>query len=179
VTLPLAQERAALLVYDMAEPAASTEPSVVAALPRFEQVVSRCRQAGVPVCYAFPARDLAHTPLPIAAAIGPRPGERVLGHVGSGAFTGTDLEDYLRDHGRSALLITGMAVDRGCNMTARDALNRGVQPILVRGLCFTRDILDSPVGPVPKADVERVHLAALHRIGAGIMTADEVLAALA
>jgi hypothetical protein len=49
---------------------------------------------------------------------------------------------------------------------------------MVQGACFAQDIAESPVGPVSKEDIERVHLAALYRQGIEIMTIDEVVAAL-
>ena len=77
-----------------------------------------------------------------------------------------------------AFLITGNAVDRGLSDTARQARDWDTRAIMVRGACFTHDIPDSPVGSVSKEDVERVHLAALHRHGIDVMTVDEVIGAL-
>jgi nicotinamidase-related amidase len=172
--------RTALLIYDMtqtlAEEGRHLEPWVVDGMPGLARLLGRCREAGVLVTYAVSAQGYAGTE--VCRAIAPLASETVIKHPRSGAFMGTDYEQVLRDAGRDTLLIAGMAVDRGCNTTAREALNRGLRAVIVRDACYTRDIAASPVGPVPKAEVARVHLAALHRIGAGIMAVDEIVGAL-
>jgi nicotinamidase-related amidase len=177
---PLDPQRAALLIYDLTqtlvEDGPFLEPWVASSLPALERLVGSCRRASVPVCYAVPAASAAGAE--VCHAVAPRDSETVFVHTHSGGFAGTELERWLRGQQRDALLIAGMAVDRGCNTTARQALSRGFRPYVVRGACFTRDITESPVGPVAKSDVERVHLAALHRLGVGIVTVDEVVAAL-
>ena len=78
----------------------------------------------------------------------------------SGALSGTNQAQLLRDRGIETLLIAGMAVDRGCNTTARQALNRGLRVVMVCGACYTHDIARFTFRPIGKDDVERVHLAA-------------------
>jgi nicotinamidase-related amidase len=177
----LEARRTALLIYDMtqtlAEEGPHIEPWVVEGLPSLARLVARCREAGVLVTYGVSAKGYAG--FEVCRPIAPRPEETVVRHGESGGFTGTNLEEVLRAQGRDTLLIAGMAVDRGCNTTAREALQRGLQPIMVADACYTRDIRESPVGPVPKADVARVHLAALHRMGVGVMRIDEIIGALA
>jgi nicotinamidase-related amidase len=106
------------------------------------------------------------------------PAERLFLHPRSGAFYKTALEEHLREIQCENLLITGIALDYGLSSTAREALNLRIHPILVRGACYAYDILDSPVGAVTKEELERAHLAALYRMGGGIMSVNEVIAAL-
>ena len=173
-------QRTALIVYDLTQTlivdGPFLEPWVLDGLPALARLLGRCRQTGLRVCYAVPEHSAAGSE--ICHALGPLPGEPVFVHPHSGAFEGTELAGFLREAQRDTLLITGMAVDRGCNSTARQALSRGIRPYMIRGACFTRDIAESPVGPVSKQDVERVHLAALHRMGVGLLTVDEVIAAI-
>ncbi len=170
-------QRTALLVYDMTETLVVDgpflEPWVVEGMPALVRLLDRSRQVGVAVYYAVPENSPAGSE--ICHAIAPQPEDTVIVHPLPGAFDGTELEASLRRGQRHTLLITGMAVDRGCNTAARQAFNRGIETYVVRGACYTRDILDSPVGPASKADIERVHLAALHRVGVHILTVDEVL----
>lgn len=177
----LRPESTALLIYDVTESLVNTGPSfelsVSEGLPAIVRLLDISRNAGLMIIYALSAKGYAGA-AEVPAAIAPRAGEIVIRHPQSGAFTDTGLETVLRDNGREVLLIAGMAVDRGCNTTARECLGRGIQPIVIRGACFTRDIMSSPVGPVSRAQIERVHLAALHRLGAWILTVEEVFAAI-
>jgi nicotinamidase-related amidase len=172
--------RTAVVVYDMTqalvEPGEGFEQWVVDGMPALRGLLERCREAGVAVYYAMNAQGFAGYELP--RDIAAQPGDTVFKHQRSGAFTGTDFEQKLRDGGRDTLLITGMAVDRGCNTTARQAMNRGFRVVMVRGACYTYDLAESPVGPVGQRENERAHLAALYRMGAGVLTVDEVVAAL-
>jgi nicotinamidase-related amidase len=172
--------RAALVLYDLTqtlvEPGRAYEPWVVEGMPTLQRLLHGCRERGVAVFHAVNAKGFAGYEIP--RDIAPVPTDTVFRHPESGAFYGTDFEQVLKEQGRDTLLIAGMAVDRGCNTTARDALNRGIRPVVVADGCFTYDLQESPVGPVPQREVARVHLAALHRIGALVLTTDEVLAAL-
>jgi nicotinamidase-related amidase len=177
---PLVPSKTALLIYDLTQPLVEEgrwlEPWVRDGLPDYARLLDACRQAGVLVTYALGTWD----PDPqVCTVLAPRPGEHVFSHPVSGAFDGTPLRDILAQAGRDTLLISGMAVDRGCNLAAREALNLNLRAIVVRGACFTRDIQASPVGPVSKMEIERVHLAALARLGAGVLNIDEVVEALA
>jgi nicotinamidase-related amidase len=176
----LEARRTALLIYDMTQTLMDEgpyiEPWVVEGLPGHARLLEACRKAGVLITYGISAKGYAG--FDVCKPIAPQGDETVVRHGESGAFTDTPLLQALRDNQRDTLLITGMAVDRGCNLTAREALNRGLTPIVVRDACYTRDIKESPVGPVPKAEVARVHLAALYRLGVGIMSSDEVIRAL-
>ena len=172
--------RTAILVYDMTEmlvvDGPFLEPWIVEGMAAYVRMLDRCRQAGVLVIYAVPKDGPAGSE--ICHAIPPQPQDTIVVHPLPGAFDDTDLDAILRDSRRDTLLVTGMAVDRGCNLAARQAFNRGMQACVVRGACYTRDIKDSPVGPASKEEIERIHLAALHRVGVHILTVDEVLAAL-
>ncbi len=180
----------ALLVYHFTEfhtrpGSAGYEQPMVDALPACAHLLDRCRAAGVLIAYVISEtpRD-ASIGDDISSAIAPQADDVVIRQSGSdgasgGAFATPAFADLLRERGRDTLLITGIAVDRGLNDTARRARGYGCRPIMVRGACFAQDINESPVGPASKEDIERVHLAALYRQGIGIMTVDEVLAVLA
>jgi nicotinamidase-related amidase len=173
----------ALVVYHMTD--IRTRPDhpgydqpIVDALPVVARLLARCRAAGVLPVYLVPERDIAEGS-EIIPELAPLPGEIVIQHVGGGAFATPEFAPLLRQRGRDTILIIGNAVDRGLNDTARQARYSGVRPVMVRGACFTQDITESPVGPVSRWDIERVHLAALHRHGIAVMDVDAVIAALA
>ena len=171
--------RTALVIYDMTATlleGPGTEPWIVSDLPQLAELLGQCRAAGVFVCYANSAQGYAGFEIP--AAIAPLQDEARLLHSGSGAFSGTDLEQLLRDREVDTVMVAGMAVDRGCNMTARQAQNLGFRVIMVRGACFTHSIAEGPFGPIDKHEIERVHLAALSRMGIGVPTIAEIMAEL-
>jgi isochorismate hydrolase len=164
--------RSALLIYDMwDEPAV---PSVERGIADHRRLLDRCREAGVFVAYAMPPAGQRT----VAPTLAPRAAEPIFEHAQSGASGDTGFAERLRAEGRDALWITGMAVDRGCNTTARQALALGLTPVLVRGLLYTRDIEQSPVGPAGWEEIERIHLASLRRMGCSIVPVADLLAAL-
>jgi nicotinamidase-related amidase len=179
----------ALLVYHYTEyhtqPGASGfEQSMVDGLPAVQRLITRGREAGVLVVYMISEmpRD-PNVSEDVSKEIAPSPGDPVIRQahsvgVSGGAFATPAFVELLRDRGRDTVLIAGNAIDRGLGDTARRAPSAGCRPIMVKGACFAQDIPESPVGPVTKEEIERVHLATLHRQAVGIMTIDEVLAAL-
>lgn len=169
-------QRAALVIYDMTATlldGPGTEPWIVEDLPLLVKLLASCREAGVLVCYANSAQGYAGFEIP--ADIAPLSDETRVLHTESGAFSGTNLEQLLRDRNVDTVMIAGMAVDRGCNMTARQALNLGFKVVMVRGACYTHSIVESPFGPLDKHEIERVHLAALFRMGAAVPTIEEIM----
>lgn len=174
MAVELTAGQTALVVYDM-DNSLDSEVGIKEVLPQYRQFVADCRQAGVLAffCIGQSAIDLGRTFCPGLTAQG---NEKSWVHPHSGIFTVPEVEQHLRSSGRDTLLVTGLAVDRGVNMTARQAMNLGFKTVMVRGLCLTRDITESPVGPVSKQDLERTHLAALYRVGASIRTPEAVWA---
>ncbi len=171
----------ALLVYDMSQNRVTPgerrfSQDAAEGMPRLVSLLDVCREKGVPICHAVSARTLGQ--LEICHALIPRADDKVLVHPKTGAFQNTDLEAWLRTGKRSNLLLTGIALDYGISSTAREALTRGIHPILVRGACYAYDIVDSPVGTVSKDDLERAHLASLSFMGATVMLIQDIIAAL-
>lgn len=174
-------KRTAILVYDMNSPivekgSQSYNQWAMDGMPTHARLLAACRKAGIPVYYAISARGYAG--FEICAPIAPANGETVLRHDGSGAFFNTELEALLKNDGRDTLLITGMAVDRGANTAARYAQNLDIRPVMVAGACYAYDLVESPFGPVSARDLERVHLAALHRMGIISAPIEELTSAL-
>lgn len=56
-----------------------------------------------------------------------------------GAFLGTDLDDYLRQHGVSQVFVVGIASSAGVESTARSAYDLGYNVVLVTDAMTDRD----------------------------------------
>lgn len=185
---PLRRGQCALLIYDTTkELIDQTSPGysswVFEQMPTFQRLIQACHQANAPVFYALPQIRVDETSADspgeaICDPIRPMPEDTVIVRKKSGALAESPLEHLLRERGRTTLLISGMAVDRGCNTAARDAHNLGLRPVMVRELCFTRDIQSKTFGFISKEEIHKVHLAALERAVARIATVAEVMEAL-
>lgn len=67
----------------------------------------------------------------------PRAGEElIVKHTGS-AFTGTPLEQILRERGHSRLVVAGVITNNSVETTVRHAATLGFQVTLVEDACFT------------------------------------------
>ncbi|MBM2809255.1 MAG: hypothetical protein HW416_14 [Chloroflexi bacterium] len=194
----------ALLVYhftdELTRPGRGFEQSVVDGLPAFARLLAGCRSAGVLVTYMMLERAIA-IGSQIIPEVAPLTDEPIVRHTNRSALNCPEFVRLLLDHERDTLLISGYALDRGLSDTARqaggwdsqpigerwEALDEAAKhagetklprPIVVRDACFTYDVADSPVGHVSRQEIERAHLAALHRHGIPVMSIDEVIAAL-
>jgi nicotinamidase-related amidase len=107
------------------------------------------------------------------------PGEAVIVKDVNSAFIGTDLEVRLRSAGIGAVIICGATTNHCVETTARMAGNLGFDTRLVRDATWTFDRV-GPDGDMHSAeDVHAMTLANLHGEFARIVTANEVMAALA
>jgi nicotinamidase-related amidase len=128
------------------------------ALAGMEQVLRACREAGLPVIHARTAgrlpdgRDLSRKTrsqgisagrgspeTELMPAVAPRPDEIVLDKPASGAFTGTGLDELLRNLGIAHLILCGVSYDAGVESTMRSAGDRGYGLVLVPDACATFD----------------------------------------
>ena len=91
--------------------------------------------------------------------VAPRPDEIVLDKPGSGAFTGTGLDELLRNLEIEHVILCGISYDAGVESTLRSATDRGYGLVLVPDACATFD-RDAAGGAV--ADGERNHPGEVH-----------------
>jgi nicotinamidase-related amidase len=182
MNFPIQRRDGVVLFYDLArslitEGHQQYTPDVVAGVPVLEKLLSDCRRLQLPVFCAIPAaypaiRDphgFATVPIPNLAF---EP-EEIIRHTASGGFYGTNLETRLRRVSCSTLAVCGMSADRGVNMAIREAANRGIKPVALTDVIFARELTESSLGPVGSSELKRVHLAALERSVARLMTAAE------
>ncbi|MFE9097120.1 isochorismatase family protein [Streptomyces sp. NPDC007264] len=145
--------RAVLLVHDMQNyflsAFAPDAAPLTDLLARTARLADEARRRGVPVVYSAqpggqsPALrglqldfwglglpDDAHA-VAIASAVAPQDGDTVLTKWKYSAFVRTELADFLAQHGRDQLIITGVYAHLGVTMTACDAWMRDIQSFVV------------------------------------------------
>jgi nicotinamidase-related amidase len=131
---------------------------VAAALAGMTQLLDACREAGLPVIHARTAgrlpdgRDLSRktrsqgiaagrgsAETELMPAVAPLAEEIVLDKPGSGAFTGTGLDELLRNLDIEHLILGGTSYDGAVESTIRSATDRGYGLVLVPDACATFD----------------------------------------
>jgi nicotinamidase-related amidase len=128
------------------------------ALTGMSQVLQACRDAGQPVVHVRTAgrlpdgRDLSRKTrsqgisagrdspeAELMPAVAPRPGEIMLDKPGSGAFTGTGLDELLRNLGIAHVILGGVSYDGAVESSIRSATDRGYGLVLAPDACATFD----------------------------------------
>jgi nicotinamidase-related amidase len=107
----------------------------------------------------------------------PHPGERVLEKSVPGAFTGTDLESFLRGLVIDTLVITGVATSNSVEATARVAGDLGFHTIVVADATFTFARVDFHGTPRTADEVHAMSLANLHGEYATVLDTETILRA--
>ena len=119
--------------------------------------------AGAPVF--TPDTDLAKE----FSELTPKDGEKVISKQQPGAFTGTDLDAYLKTASTLKLVLTGYMAHVCVSTTARQAAERGYDVVLAGGAIGDRDI------PGAKAeDVVKMTLAELSDAFGSVVEAEDI-----
>jgi nicotinamidase-related amidase len=128
------------------------------ALDGMEQILQASRAAGLPVIHARTAgrrpdgKDLSRKTrgqgisagrgspeTELMSAVAPLPDEIVLDKPASGAFTGTGLDELLRNLEIEHVIVCGVSYDAAVESTMRSATDRGYGLVLVPDACATFD----------------------------------------
>jgi nicotinamidase-related amidase len=128
------------------------------ALTGMSHVLQACRDAGQPVIHVRTAgrlpdgRDLSRKTrsqgisagrdspeAELMPAVAPRPDEIMLDKPGSGAFTGTGLDELLRNLGIAHVILGGVSYDGAVESSIRSATDRGYGLVLAPDACATFD----------------------------------------
>ncbi|MEC3997037.1 isochorismatase family protein [Actinacidiphila sp. DG2A-62] len=137
----------ALIVVDL-QKGVTARPEMKPVLDNSVSLASAFRERGFPVVLVTvdggaPGRTDAHQAADgrgsrqrpadyaeLAPELGPQPGDLRITKQRWGAFTGTDLDRYLREHDVTQVVVTGVATSIGVESTARSAHELGYHVVL-------------------------------------------------
>lgn len=158
-------DRVALVVYDMQVGIIRQVPSGSIVLAQVGRVLASAREAGLRIFFlrhmSLPLEVAGMMQLRMAMAwqqvtkvedvkpwflrdspafalaeeLAPRPSEAILDKICFSAFEGTPLAIALRDCGVNAVVLCGIAMEIGIDLTARHAIDLGFIPIVVEDAC--------------------------------------------
>ncbi|MCA4725860.1 cysteine hydrolase family protein [Mycolicibacterium fortuitum] len=140
---------------------------VQAALEQTAELLDRARSAGIPIIHIQHSDgpgslyDIEGDSGAIVASVAPREGESVVVKQFPNSFVQTDLDDRLKGHNASNLVLAGFMTHMCVNSTARGAFNLGYAPTVVAAATATRTLAGPDGAPVPAADMQSASLAAM------------------
>ena len=171
-------------IYDMSESVVRTgghhySPEAVKALPKFQYLIDVCHTLKIPVIHG-----ISHPPRPGPSATKATSElmdpnfDLEIKCPSSGGFYRSPLTGMLRRRKRNVVLIAGTTMHRGITTCAREAVLRGMRPVLIRDAIFGKEIPDLDGGTISYEDVARVHFSAMAQYIARVVTIDEVVSEL-
>jgi nicotinamidase-related amidase len=174
----------ALLVVDAQNEFSATGlravPNHGAAVASIQTHAERARQAGTPIAWIQhhnkPGESRAFVPgswgAELSPGFGPQPGygpEQLFTKDVFGAFTGTQLEEWLRSLAVTDVLIVGFYAHMCVSTSAREALVRGFEVVVDAEGTGARDLDDELLGRQSAGEVRRSALLQLADMGATII----------
>jgi nicotinamidase-related amidase len=152
-------------------------PNHVEALNQILNRVQQARQEQKPIAwvrhYNKPNESQAFVPgtwgAELSPGLRPEPGfgpEKIFEKDVYGAFTGTDLEEWLHSVGASSILIVGFYTHMCLSTSAREALVRGFNVFVDPNATGARDLEDELLGRQTADEVRRYAL--LHLVNMGV-----------
>ena len=106
-----------------------------------------------------------------------RPRDLLIEKTLPGSFTGTPLEDWLRERGIKTVAIAGYMTHMCCDTTARQAVHRGLAVEFLRDATGTLP-LSNAAGQVTAEELHRSILCAQQMLLSDVVTADDWLSRL-
>jgi nicotinamidase-related amidase len=159
------------------------------ALQQIHRRVAQARRKGEPIAWVRhhnrPEESRAFVPgswgAQFSPGLGPELGfgpEKLFEKDVFGAFTGTGLEQWLRTHGVTKVLIVGFFAHMCLSTSAREALVRGFEVSIDPEATGARDLDDDVLGHQTADDVRRSALLHLASMGATMVTSRAAVPAL-
>lgn len=136
---------------------------------RIQELLAAFRRSGRPVIHVRQDSPDPHSPLHAAepghafkSGFEPLTGEAVLGASVYCAFSGTELEQFLRHRGLDRLVIVGFSAAHHVSSTVRMAADLGFKVLLVRDAVVSFELEDAEGKVMSPDEIHRVVLAELH-----------------
>lgn len=104
----------------------------------------------------------------------PAPGEPVITKHLPGSFTGTPLEQLLRERGIERVIVTGFMTQMCVDTTTREAAHRGFKVTVLADATAAMDVKAPDGQVIPHDQVHRTHLASLSGFLAEVQRTDEL-----
>ncbi len=147
------------------------------ALAELKQLLERARKLGIPIFHVVhhaipgaPIFDPAKEFVEIAKPVEPVESEPVIIKHHPGSFVETNLEELIRQTGKTNLVIGGFMTHMCINATARNANDLGFAPTIVASACTTRDLPSVDGGVITAQSVHDSNLASLADLVAKIVS---------
>jgi nicotinamidase-related amidase len=161
-------------------------PNHDSALSRISQWVTKARELKIPIAWVKhhnrPNESHAFVPGTWGAELSPGMGpqdnsaiERLFEKDVYGAFTGTEIEEWLRSLGITETLIVGFFTHMCLSTAAREGLIRGFQVYLDPEATGARDLHDAVLGSQSADEVRRSAILQLLNMGAQLIQMDSPL----
>lgn len=151
------------------------------ALVEAQRLLARARTEGVPI-FHIRHDSGPGSPYDVSAPIGqisdevaPRDGEPVLTKHFPNSFIQTELEQRLRDVGKTNVILAGFMTHMCVNSTARGAFNLGFRPTVVAAATATRDLPGTDGEVVAAPALQAASLAALRDLFATVVRSADQL----
>ena len=180
-------ENAALIVIDVQQEYFAPVGKVVlpqgpAAAERIASVLAWARGRNVPVIHVVhesgkpnPATFAPGSPaIEIHPLATPVDGEPVLTKHLPGSFTGTNLEQLLREQGIERVILSGFMTQMCVDTTARQAAHLGLKVTVLSDATAAMDVKGPDGAVIPAADVHRTHLGSLNGFLAEVKRSTEL-----
>jgi nicotinamidase-related amidase len=154
------------------------------ALGGIRRALEWARARGVPVIHIVhesrrpgAAIFVAGTPaLEIRAEVAPASGEPVITKHLPGSFTGTPLEQLLRERGIERVIVTGFMTQMCVDTTTREAAHRGFKVTVLADATAAMAVKGPDGQVIPHDQVHRTHLGSLSGFLAEIQRTDDLTA---
>lgn len=104
----------------------------------------------------------------------PLPGEKIIIKEYPSAFFGTELQEYLVNHGIEKLVVAGMMSHMCVDTTVRACQDYGYEAVVIEDACATKDLLFNGI-KIPAKMVHAAFMAALDDGFARIMKLEDLL----
>jgi nicotinamidase-related amidase len=149
IAVSLSPATTAVLVLDVIAPICTPQPNCVAMVPHVAALIAAARKAGALVVYSAAAPGGITAPMtapPILPAVEPQKGEPIVLGAGQDRFFSTALDELLRRHGITTVILTGWRENGSVLYTAVGANLRNYTAVVAEDATSATTDYDIAIG---------------------------------